>query len=350
MRKAPVAAHARGQVAGFPRETCRARFADEDTRSNDRQRKTQARLAVTALGRVTPGRSVLAIAAQTGSRIAKLEVVEGQKVKAGDVLAYLDSYSLRLAERDAAKTAFDQAWEREETETAYAHALVDQSSQAVQMLELAAEHERKELNRFEKLASEKTVEEQRLDTQRFVAKSRELELGKVKSELQSAQAALARVRSTVGLSSAQANLNVAEAQLELTTIRAPIDGEILKILTYPGERIGNDPILKMGDTNKMYVVAEVEENDIAAVRVGQHATVTSEAVNEPLHGIVEEIGRLIYKNDIFNLDPRADRDTRIVEVRIKLDTPQPVAALTYLEVSVRIDVKGSLAAADRSER
>jgi len=59
---------------------------------------------------------------------------------------------------------------------------------------------------------------------------------------------------------------------------------------------------------------------------------------------------LIYKNDIFNLDPRADRDTRIVEVRIKLDTPQPVAALTYLEVSVRIDVKGSLAAADRSER
>jgi len=318
--------------------------------SNDRQRKTQVRLAVTALGRVTPGRSVLAIAAQTGSRIAKLEVVEGQKVKAGDVLAYLDSYSLRLAERDAAKTAFDQAWEREETETAYAHALVDQSSQAVQMLELAAEHERKELNRFEKLASEKTVEEQRLDTQRFVAKSRELELGKVKSELQSAQAALARVRSTVGLSSAQANLNVAEAQLELTTIRAPIDGEILKILTYPGERIGNDPILKMGDTNKMYVVAEVEENDIAAVRVGQHATVTSEAVNEPLHGIVEEIGRLIYKNDIFNLDPRADRDTRIVEVRIKLDTPQPVAALTYLEVSVRIDVKGSLAAADRSER
>src|SRR5207253_1391887 len=201
------------------------------------------------------------------------------------------------------------------TETAYAHALVDQSSHAVQMLELAAQHERQELNRFEKLASEKTVEEQRLDTQRFVAKSRELELGKVKSELQSAQAALARVRSTVGLPSAQANLNVAEAQLELTTIRAPIDGEILKILTYPGERIGNDPILKMGDTTNMYVVAEVEENDVAAVHVGQRATITSEAVNEPLQGTVEEIGRLIYKNDIFNLDPRANRDTRIGEAR-----------------------------------
>jgi len=318
--------------------------------SRDRPHRAGDRLSVTALGRVTPGRSVLAIAAQPGSRIAKLEVVEGQKVKAGDVLAYLDAHSLRLAERDAAKTALDQAWEREETETAYAHALVDQSSHAVQMLELAAQHERQELNRFEKLASEKTVEEQRLDTQRFVAKSRELELGKVKSELQSAQAALARVRSTVGLPSAQANLNVAEAQLELTTIRAPIDGEILKILTYPGERIGNDPILKMGDTTNMYVVAEVEENDVAAVHVGQRATITSEAVNEPLQGTVEEIGRLIYKNDIFNLDPRANRDTRIVEARIKLDTPQPVAGLTYLEVSVRIDTKAQPAAANHAGR
>src|SRR5260370_23516904 len=168
------------------------------------------------------------------------------------------------------------------------------------MLELAAQHERQELNRFEKLASEKTVEEQRLDTQRFVGKSRERELGKVKSELQSAQAALARVRSTVGLPSAQANLNVAEAQLELTTIRAPIDGEILKILTYPGERIGNDPILKMGDTTNMYVVAEVEENDGAAVHVGQRGTIASEAGNEPPQGTGRENGLSTHKHEHSN--------------------------------------------------
>jgi HlyD family secretion protein len=106
----------------------------------------------------------------------------------------------------------------------------------------------------------------------------------------------------------------------------------------------------MGDTTNIYVVAEVEENDVAAVHVGQRATITSEAVNEPLQGTVEEIGRLIYKNDIFNLDPRADRDTRIVEARIKLDTPQPVAGLTYLEVSVRIDTKAQPAAANHAGR
>src|SRR5207237_8377636 len=100
--------------------------------SRDRPHRAGDRLSVTALGRVTPGRSVLAIAAQPGSRIAKLEVVEGQKVKAGDVLAYLDAHSLRLPERDAAKTALDQAWEREATETAYAQRTGDHSPPARQ--------------------------------------------------------------------------------------------------------------------------------------------------------------------------------------------------------------------------
>src|SRR5206468_6695772 len=131
-----------------------------------------------------------------------------------------------------------------------------------------------------------------------------------------------RIRSTVGLKSAEARLKSAEEQLELTIIRAPIDGEILKVLTYPGERIANDPILKMGDTADMHVIAEVYETDVGFIRVGQRATITSEALGEPVQGTVEEIGKLIYKNDVLNIDPRADKDTRIVEVRVKLDNSE----------------------------
>lgn len=238
--------------------------------------------AVTALGRVTPGRAVISIAAQPGSRIMNLEVTEGEKVKAGDILAYLDSYMLRMAERDAAKVGVD--------------------------------HERKELRRVEALVSAKTFGEQNLEAQKFAAQS------------------------------AEARLKAAEAQLELTIIRAPIDGEILKVFTYPGERIGNEPILKMGDTANMHVIAEVHESDVGAVRVGQRATITSEALPQPVQGVVEEIGHLIYKNDVLDLDPRADKDTRIVEVRVKLDDSKAVSGLTYLEVSVRIDLDTRTAA------
>src|SRR5207245_1503003 len=141
--------------------------------------------------------------------------------------------------------------------------------------------------------------------------SREEELAKASAELRTSQAAMARTRSVVAVKSAEAQVRSAEAQLELTIIRAPIDGEILKILTYPGERIGDEPILKMGNTADMHVIAEVHETDVGFVRVGQRATISSEALNEPVQGTVEEVGQLIYKNDVLDLDPRADKDTRI---------------------------------------
>ena len=307
-----------------------------DARLRDQSGKPLS--AVTALGRVTPGRAAIDVAAEPGSRILKLEVSEGKKVKAGDALAYLDTYTLRTAERDGAKVAMEEAWERFETETAYTHAVVDQNREAVQLLQVAVEHARKEMARFESLLASKTVEPQRFDEQKFLLQSRETELAKAKAELRSAEAALARIRSTVGLRSAEAHLKSAEAQLELTIIRAPIDGEILKVFTYPGERIANDPILKMGDTSDMHVIVEVHETDVAAVRVGQQATITSQALPEPVHGVVEEIGALIYKNDVLDVDPRATRDTRVVEVRIKLDKSEAVSRFTHLEVSTRIDL------------
>lgn len=311
----------------------------EDSQSNNIKNHP----AVTALGRVTPGRAVISIAAQSGSRILKLEVTDGKKVKTGDALAYLDMYTLRKAELDAAKVALEESWERLESETAYAHAVVDENREAMHVLEVGLDHETKEMARFATLLSSKTIQQQSYDEQKFRVQSRQGELEKAKADLRSAEAALARIPSTVGLKSAEARVKSAEAELELTIIRAPIDGEILQVLTYPGERIGNDPILKMGDTNDMHVIAEVYETDVGMVRVGQHATITGEALAEPVYGVVDEVGTLIYKNNVLDLDPRATKDTRIVEVRIKLDKPQSLSGLTYLEVSTRIDVNTPVA-------
>jgi HlyD family secretion protein len=304
--------------------------------NHDSKVRTEDRTAVTALGRVTPGRAAISIAAQTGSRILKLEVSDGRKVHAGDVLAYLETYPLRLAERDGAQIALDEARERLETETQYGTAVVEQSEQAIRLLEISLERERKEMIRVKSMKA--AIEEKKVDDQKFAVDSREGELAKAKAELRAAQASLARTRSMVAVQSAEAKVKAAEAQLELTVIRAPIDGEILKVFTYPGERIGNDPILKMGDTNDMHVIAEVHETDVGAVRVGQRATVTSDALPEPVGGTVEEIGALIYKNDVLDVDPRADKDKRIVEVRIKLDKSEPTSRFTHLEVSTRIDL------------
>ena len=278
----------------------------------------------------------------------KLEVADGQKVRTGDVLAHLESYPLRVAEREAAQIALDEARERLDTETDYAQALIEQSRQSVRVLEIAVEREHKEMVRVKSLKS--ALEAKQFDDQKFADDSREGELAKAQAELRAAEAALARTRSLVALRSAEARLKAAEAQLELTVIRAPIDGEILKVYTYAGERIGNDPILKMGNTADMHVIAEVHETDVGAVRIGQRATVTSEALAEPVHGVVEEIGALIYKNDVLDVDPRADKDSRVVEVRVKLDASEAISRFTHLEVSTRIDLTTPVAGAKSASR
>ncbi len=292
---------------------------------------------MTALGRVTPGRAAIAIAAQPGLRVLSLRVSDGAKVKTGDVLGNLDTFPLRTAERDAAEVAVREARERLETETRYGNAQLEQSKEAVRALEIALERERRELTRFSSMKS--VIEGKQLDDQKFAVDSREAELAKARAELRATEAALARVPSMVAVASAEARLKVAEAQLELTILRAPIDGEVLKVFTYPGERIGNDPILRMGNTNDMHVIAEVHETDVGAVRVGQRATITSDALPEPVGGVVEEVGALINKNDVLDVDPRADKDKRIVEVRIKLDQSDAIARFTHMEVAVRIDLK-----------
>ena len=287
---------------------------------------------------MTPGRTVISIAAQPGNRILRLDAAEGQRVAAGDVLATLESYPLRLAERSAATVALDEARERLETEVAYGTAMITQSLEAVRVLQLATDHERSELKRIEALIASQTAPQKALDDQRFLLETREAELTKANADLRSAEAALARARSLVGIKVAEAHVKVAEAQLELALIRAPIGGEVLKIFNYPGERIGDGPVLQMGDTADMHVIAEVRETDVASVRVGQRATITSPALTSPVSGTVAEIGRLIFKNDVLDADPRVDRDSRVVEVRVKLDSPQSVAGLTRLEVSTRIEV------------
>ena len=305
-------------------------------RKSETRTRADNRTAVTALGRVTPGRQAISIAAQTGSRILKLEVSDGKHVKAGDVLAYLDTYPMRLAERDAAQVALNEARDRLKTETEYAQAVVEQSAQAVRVLEISLEREHREVARLQSMKS--AIDAKALDDQKFAAEKAEVDLGKARAELRAAQASLARTPSLVAAASAEARVKTAEAELELSIIRAPIDGEVLKVFTYPGERIGNDPILKMGNTNDMHVIAEVHETDVGAVRVGQRATITSTALPEPVTGKVEEIGALIYKNDVLDVDPRSDKDSRIVEVRIKLDKSDALSHLTHLEVSTRIDV------------
>ncbi|MDJ0697973.1 ABC exporter membrane fusion protein [Mastigocoleus sp. MO_188.B34] len=141
------------------------------------------------------------------------------------------------------------------------------------------------------------------------------------------------------LASAQAAVKQAETNLALAYVRAPKDGQILKVHTWPGEMIDNQGIVELGNTSQMYVTAEVYESDITRVHQGQSVTITSDGVVEELQGTVEEIGLQVQRQKVLGTNPTNNVDARVVEVKIRLNSEdsQRVAHLTNLQVNAIID-------------
>jgi HlyD family secretion protein len=132
-----------------------------------------------------------------------------------------------------------------------------------------------------------------------------------------------------------------ENELELTDIKAPIKGQIIKIKAYPGENIDpNEGVVELGNTEQMIVVAEVYESDIKKVKVNQEVIIQSEngAFNGEIKGKVIDVGRQIGKKDVLDTDPAADVDARVVEVKVAINREDndKIANLIYSKVLVKI--------------
>ena len=92
---------------------------------------------------------------------------------------------------------------------------------------------------------------------------------------------------------------------------APSNGTITNRSVNPGEVIeANKELLRVTDLSTVWVVGQVYEKDLATVRVGSGASITSDAYpNRVLRGRVSYV------------DPKIDPATRTAQVRLELANP-----------------------------
>ena len=143
------------------------------------------------------------------------------------------------------------------------------------------------------------------------------------------------------VTNAIASMRKAQAELQQSYVKAPTSGEILKVHTKSGEMMSANGIAEIGQTDQMFVVAEVPEDSISKIHLGQTATISSDngAFNGELKGRITEIGRTIGKKDVLNNDPAADIDARVIEVKIAIspEFTKQVSGLTNAKVTVEIN-------------
>jgi len=230
--------------------------------------------AVSALGRLEPRGGLYAIAGPSGysAVVWRLLVEEGQQVHKDQVIALLDDYGVKQANLERANA-------------------------------------------------------RREDAANALRRKRQLRAG---AAISAAEIESLEIR----LEIADAELAQAEAELQRTQVKSPIDGQVVVVHTRDGERVGANGIVEVGRTDSMMVVAEVYETDIGRVRVGQRFSATSQALSAPLTGTVERIALRVGKLEALATDPVGRTDARVIEVEAALDDSNVAAGLTNLQVEV----------------
>jgi HlyD family secretion protein len=244
-------------------------------------------IAAVARGRVDIEGGIVRLAARRDGVIASVLVEGGDRVRTGQVLATLDDdlarRNLSLAERE-----------------------VEELEIMVRRTRLERAAADREVKRLEPLAARETVSGQDLDRARDAR-----DLAEVAVQTATATVATARARQAV-----------AARELIERQVVAPADGQIIQRQARPGNGVSTlnvTPLFLFAPDGPRIVRAELEEQYLAAVRVGQPVQTILEAQpDRTWAGKVVRVGRLVGERTPSN-DPKERQDAPVVEVVIALD-------------------------------
>jgi multidrug resistance efflux pump len=128
-------------------------------------------------------------------------------------------------------------------------------------------------------------------------------------------------------------------------VEAPLAGYVAAVWTYPGAVIAaGSPIVTLFDDSKIWVTANIDENDISKIQPGQEADVTVDSLGgKVLKGTVQGIVPATAAS--FSLLPSGNTSanftkvSQVVPVRIILDNAAGLALIPGGSVEVKIKVK-----------
>lgn len=294
-------------------------------------------IANQAKGYIVPARQIL-ISPQVSGRIVKLNIQEGQRVKAGEVLAEIEDTEYR-AERDRALAARDMAqWTVKELEEGFRKQEKAQAAAELREAKIQRDHYQTLVERYRRLLQTNTVPQEQFDdavTRHSAARERVTKLENALFLMEEGARDERRKIAAADLARAEAELAKAEWRLANCTITAPpkknADGTpvvytILRKNAEEGNLVnpiamqGSYSLCEMADLADLEVDVSIQERDIAGVFIDQRCKIKTEAYEKR-----EDEGH------VSRLMPIADRSKGIISVRVKITSIKPEDQGVYLK-------------------
>lgn len=259
-------------------------------------------ITISANGTVRPERSIN-VSPKTSGRLKSLLVKEGDTVKQGQILAYMDDSNLRgqLKEAQGQLASAEANLQKliagnRPQEVAQAQAQLRNAQAALRQAEATYRQD-------QKLATSGAISSRDLENSRAARDQAQAQVTQTQQALALQQAGtrqedIAQARAQVV--TAQGTLQNIQTQIDDMVIRAPFSGIVTRKFADPGAFVTpttagsevssatSSSILSLADNNQ--VVANVAETDIARMQVGQSATIRADAYpGETFAGKVAEI-------------------------------------------------------------
>ncbi|WP_152219336.1 HlyD family secretion protein [Pseudomonas sp. SCB32] len=282
------------------------------------------------------------VATKLPGRVAEILVDEGDFVKAGDVVAKMDTQVLQaqLAQAQAevrqaqnARLTAESLVAQRTSEKATAEAVVAQ-----RQAELTAAQKR--FSRTEQLVKRNALPQQQLDDDRAMMQSAQAALAAARSQVVSAQAGIAAARSQVieaqsAIEAATASTVRLQADIDDSLLKAPRNGRVQYRVAQPGEVLAaGGKLLNMVDLADVYMTFFLPSGQAGKVELGQEVHLVIDAV--PQYVIPAKVS---YVASVAQFTPKTvetanEREKLMFRVKARLDPQLLAKYITYVKTGV----------------
>jgi HlyD family secretion protein len=222
------------------------------------------------------------VRAERAGLISRIWISRGQLVRKGDPLVELDT---RVASADLSKAqaAIQEAQAQEKVLKQGGRVAERQQIDAdLARARLDLDAAQKSYQAVERLVAKQAATRQELDSARQLVDQLQLRIQALEKNKAALVTGIDQEIAKARLQEAESAAAVAQTNLDLTVIRAPMDGTVYDFDLKQGSYLNpGDPIAKVGRLDRVRVTVYVDEPDLGRVREGEPVTITWDGL--PFH-------------------------------------------------------------------
>ena len=261
--------------------------------------------SVAGTGIVEATRENVKIGAPKGGLIQKICVQVGSKIKQGDSILQLDDREARaqLLTMQTQLEAMRASWDSEKVLMADA---------------------KDQFDRTESLAKQNVASVDERTRKLFALQSMEARVAKIAADIKAAEA----------------QVELAQTNLDILNVRAPRDGTILQVNVREGEYAGTtptEPLMILGETDRLQIRTDVDEQNAPLVKANEPAVAFLKGdTKSPIPLRFVRIEPFVVPKKSLTGDSTERVDTRVLQIIFEFDRPAtPVYVGQQMDVFIQ---------------